>query len=255
MFAEEIRRQAEGAPRAALEAVSAALWKAFAAGAVTEAEAEELSGLIEARKALASAQASSGATQPAAGSLQQVGAALPRRVGSRPRTDVSMERRRRWAAAGRLPPQLAVQFTLAEQAVLAVVAVEAVKRGDCRLFHEHIAAVAGVSRSTVRATLRRAQDLRVITVEARRRSAWRNDSSILRIVSREWLAWNRLTRRSPGQGGGAISPATTNTKVPDLPSNRSAEASRKAAERQRGSRAALPPDSSALPLSGVRAMR
>ena len=47
----------------------------------------------------------------------------PRRaVGSRPRTDTSMERRRRWAASGRLPPALAARFTLAEQAVLAMVA-------------------------------------------------------------------------------------------------------------------------------------
>ena len=39
MFAEEIRRQAMSAPRAALPDVTAALWKAFAAGAVSEAAA------------------------------------------------------------------------------------------------------------------------------------------------------------------------------------------------------------------------
>jgi len=256
MFAEEIRRQAESAPRAALPAVSAALWKAFSAGAVTEAEAERLSGLIEARMALAATAppAAGQAAQPRQDGVQQLGVVLPRRTGSRPRTDASMERRRRWAASGRLPPQLASQFTLAEQAVLAVVAVEVVKRGDCRLFHEHIAALAGVSRSTVRATLRRARDLGVITIEERRSSAWRNLSSIVRIVSREWIAWNRLGRRSAGQGGGAISPATTNTKVLDLPSNRTAETMRRAAEGQSRARATTPRDSSAPARTGVRAM-
>ena len=47
-YADEIRRQAEAAPRAALPAVTAALWRAYGDGKVTEAEAEALSGLIEA---------------------------------------------------------------------------------------------------------------------------------------------------------------------------------------------------------------
>ena len=104
MFAEEIRRAAEVAPRVKLPEVAALLWRAFGAGQVTEAEAEALSNLIEARKA---------APTP-------LGA--PRRaVGSRPRSDASMARRRRWAASGRLPPAIATRFTLAETAVLAVV--------------------------------------------------------------------------------------------------------------------------------------
>ena len=57
MFAEEIRRAAEAAPRMKLPDVSALLWKAFAAGSVTETEAEVLSALIEARKAPAASPA------------------------------------------------------------------------------------------------------------------------------------------------------------------------------------------------------
>ena len=49
-YADEIRRQAEAAPRAALPAVTAALWRAYGDGKVTEAEAEALSGLIEGRR-------------------------------------------------------------------------------------------------------------------------------------------------------------------------------------------------------------
>ena len=52
-YADEIRRQVEAAPRAALPAVTAALWRAYSEGKVTEAEAESLSGLIEARRATA----------------------------------------------------------------------------------------------------------------------------------------------------------------------------------------------------------
>ena len=39
-YADEIRRQAEAASRAALPAVTALLWRAYGEGKVTEAEAE-----------------------------------------------------------------------------------------------------------------------------------------------------------------------------------------------------------------------
>lgn len=253
MFAEEIRRQAECAPRAALLAVAGVLWKAFAAGAVTEAEAEELSRLIEARKALAGAERAPVSAQTVVGGIQQVEAALPRRTGSRPQSDASMERRRRWAAAGRLPPQLAARFTLAEVAVLAVVAAETVKRGDCRLCHGHIAALAGVARSTVRATLRRARELGAITIEERRASAWRNLANVVRIASREWQAWNRLVRRP--QGGGDIFAAPTSTQNLTMDRQRSAEASRRAAGGQGRVRATVSSDSQAGPRRPASSMR
>ena len=62
----EIRQAVMAAPRERLTELSAALWKAFGAGAVTEAEAEDLSLAIEARKA-------TGATQKPAGGVRQLG--------------------------------------------------------------------------------------------------------------------------------------------------------------------------------------
>src|SRR3954465_581171 len=96
--------------------VSALLWKAYAAGQVTEAEASALSETIELRRALPAAQ------KP-----------VRRLFGSRPRSGASMERRRRWASSGAMPPAIASRFTLAEQAVLGVVAPGAVQPGACTL--------------------------------------------------------------------------------------------------------------------------
>src|SRR4051794_36672142 len=127
MFVDELRRAVEASPRAELPAVSGLLWKAFAAGQVTEAEASALSEAIELKRALPPAQ------KP-----------IQRRLGSRPRTPASLERRRRWAASGALPPTLATRFTTAETAVLAVVAAEHQKHGRCTLVIDHIAALAGV---------------------------------------------------------------------------------------------------------------
>src|SRR4051812_27597668 len=157
MFVEQLRRAVEASPRLELTKVSALLWKAYAAGHVTEAEASALSEAIEARRAL-----------PAPAKPVQ------RRFGSRPRSPASVERRRRWAAAGALPPALASRFTPAEQAVLAVVAAEHLKAGRCTLTIDHVAALAGVSRSTVKNALREAQHQGLTRIEEQRVSAWRN---------------------------------------------------------------------------------
>ena len=85
MFAHQLRQAIEAAPRTELPAVSGLLWKAFAAGQVSEDEANTLVALIETMKA--------GCGAPKA--------PHPRRlVGSRPRAPESLARRRRWAASG-----------------------------------------------------------------------------------------------------------------------------------------------------------
>ncbi|MCJ2075642.1 helix-turn-helix domain-containing protein [Methylobacterium sp. E-016] len=211
-YAYEIRRQVEEGPRAALPAVASAMWKAFGEGHLSEAEAEVLSGLIEARQ-LSDAERSAEQAENRAGAIRS-------RTGSRARTSASMARRRRWAASGRLPPAIAAQFTLAEQAVLAVITVEVVKRRDCRLALDHLAALAGVSRATVRNAIRQAMVLGFVTVEERRLARFRNDTNIVCIVSREWTAWLRLARKGgtetlppSSKEGGRKSVSGTNTPV------------------------------------------
>src|SRR3954447_2719899 len=81
MFVEQLRRAVEASPRVELARVAQLLWRAYAAGQVSEAEASELSDLIESRRAL-----------PAAQKLIQ------RRLGSRPRFHLP-----RWSAAGAGP--------------------------------------------------------------------------------------------------------------------------------------------------------
>src|SRR5690349_5981137 len=153
MFAEQLRRAVETSPRVELAKVSSLLWRAYAAGQVSEDQASELSEMIEARRALPAPQ------RP-----------IQRRLGSRPRSPASIERRRRWAASGALPPALAARFTLAETAVLAVIAAETRKHGDCRLTNGEIADVAGVSITTVKNAMRQAGGLGLISVEERRLS-------------------------------------------------------------------------------------
>jgi len=244
MFANEIRRAIEAADRITLPQVTALLWRAYGDGKVTEAEAETLSVLIEARtlthvgsrRSSVEQLPNPAGTSAAATTPQDRHSASKRpSVGSRPRTDASMERRRRWAASGRLPPGLAARFTLAEQAVLALVAAEVARRGDCRLAIENLAALTGVSRSTVKNAIREARQLGLVTVEERQLTGFRNDTNVVRIVSREWQAWLRLARqevRTPckdssrpmgSQRRGVKSVTTTPTKVPVLGKTRPTE--------------------------------
>lgn len=189
-FVEEVRRAIQASPRASLGDVTKAMWGGFGAGLLTEGEAEELSALIEARKAVAA---------PPAASM--------RSVGSRPRSPASLERRRRWANSGHVPGTLACRFTVGETAVLSVIALEVAKRGDCRMTVGHIAAVAGVSETTAKRAIREAKARGIITVEERRLRAWRNDSNIVRVVDAAWIAWLRIGR---GSGGHFANP--TNNK-------------------------------------------
>jgi hypothetical protein len=181
VFVDQLRAAITASLRVELPKVSALLWKAYAAGTVSESEAADLSNLIEARRALPASQ------KPVQLSF-----------GSRPRSPASMERRRRWAASGCLPPQIAARFTTAETAVLAVISAEVMKHGRCTLVLDHIAALAGVGRSTVKRALRAAQGLGFIRIEERRLSAWRNAPNIITITSAEWASWLRVRGRGVG---------------------------------------------------------
>src|SRR3954469_25883316 len=219
MFCDQLRTAITASPRVELARVAQLLWRAYEAGQITEDEASALSEAIEAKRAIPAPQ------KPA----QQ-------RLGSRPRTDASLERRRRWAASGALPPALASRFTLAEHAVLAVVAAEHVRHGRCTLTVPHVAALAGVSETTVRNAARQARALALVHVEERRVAAWRNASNVVTIVSREWVSWLRMRR-----GVGA------NPRSPRVPENKKATAAQRnrtwAAEGQGAEPAVLRRDS------------
>jgi hypothetical protein len=212
MVVEELRRAAEAAPLARLCEVTAALWKAFSAGGVTEAEAEALSVLIDARRAAAGSRRAGQISNPigthageGTDEPRELVQAARRAVGSRPRTDASMERRRRLAASGPMPPALAARFTTAELAALKIISDDVRKSGVCVLPIDAIAARAGISRTSAQNAIRQACRLGMLERQERRRAYDRSLPSILRVVDREWSAWLRYGPK----GGGLKSSSTT----------------------------------------------
>jgi AraC-like DNA-binding protein len=144
-------------------------------------------------------------------------------VGARPRTPASVERRRSLASQGWFPPSTAARFTVGEQAALVVIAQEVARHGACGLFIEKIAALAGVTRSTVKRALKEAHGLGMIRIEERRLTGWRNDANVVTIVDPGWLAWLNMRRRGEGSRKG---PAR-NTKISNLLESRSTPAAQK----------------------------
>ena len=172
------------------------VWRGLAEGLIADADAEHLSAAVEARRdALRSKPRRNMPQQPQA---------RPRPCRSPDRTR-SIRRRRGLAASGAVPGTIATHFTTGEIAALTVIARQCQRRRSCDWFMDRIAAVAGVSRTTVRNALRQAQALGLISVQERRLTAWRSDSNIIRVVSAEWLAWL-------GLGGGCKKERTTNNR-------------------------------------------
>jgi hypothetical protein len=192
MFIDELKRAAVAASPLELPRIAETLRKAHRDGLVSDTDAHSLGETLAVWMA-----------QPAKERRRN-------RRGSRPRSPESMERRRRWAASGCLPPALAAHFTLAETAVLALVAAEVRKRGACTLTIGHLAALAGVCDTTVRNALRQAEALGFVRIEERRLTGWRNAPNLVTVTSPEWRVWLRLHRPT---GGGCKLAKSTPTKI------------------------------------------
>jgi hypothetical protein len=168
------------APRCRLDDMARAVWSALAGDQITEHDAERLSMAVEARRA------ESAIRQP----KRKTPASEPLKPAQR---QAAIARRRRQAASGALPPSIAAQFTVGEQAALAVIARAARQQrgGTLQWFTDKIAALAGVSRSTARNAIRKARALGFLHVTEQRVTWWRNAANKITIAAAAWIAWLR----------------------------------------------------------------
>lgn len=189
MFAAQIAAAISGArtfPQ--FNSLSAALWKAHAAGLIDDAAAQAAAEALQARKALVAGVRT--------GSPQKRAHGVPRRPPPRsPDRAASIRRRRSCAASGAVPATIAADYTPAELAVLSIVAAEVRRAGCCTWPLDRIAALAGVCRRTVQYALRRAAALGLVHVEERPRPGAKHLPHVVTVVSPEWRAWLRIGHR------------------------------------------------------------
>ncbi|MCU1326783.1 MAG: hypothetical protein JWN34_2153 [Bryobacterales bacterium] len=187
---------------ARLNELSQDIWKAYGSGLLTDDEAQGLSETLEARRI--EVRVLDQTSNRALGVPRVIGAScfpVKRRRTHSPDRARSIERRRRLAAFGPLPPALALRFTTGELAVLQIVADEVRASGFCCLTLGEIAARAGVSVCHARNAIRAAGRDGLLLIEERRRHRAPNLPNRIRIISKEWKAWMER-RRSPASGGG-----------------------------------------------------
>lgn len=202
MFVHQLEAAIAVASPSSLAELNRTIWAGLSSGAVGEEDAGRLAELIHMRQAATKA-ARSGQERPA-------GIYPPRRPQRAPDRQVAIERRRRLAASGPMPPALAARFTTSELACLRIIADEVRARGSCRLYLDAIAARAGTSRTTAKNALREARLLGLVKVEERPQYGGKNLSNVVTIVDKAWLAW---LERGPGIGGRKLAATDTGFSI------------------------------------------
>ena len=98
---------------------------------------------------------------------------------------------------------------------LRIVADEVRERGFCALTLGAIAAHAGCCRELAKRAVRKAAREELMTVEERRRPGQVNLPNVIRIISREWLAWIARGPRpsSKGIGEAKLPPCIQGQKI------------------------------------------
>ena len=112
-----------------------------------------------------------------------------KRLQRAPERSEAIARRRRLACSGPMPPALGSRFTTGQLAVLRIVADEVASNGACGLCIDAIAARAGVCRRLAQGAIRLAEGDGLLTIQERRHQGRKNEPNVVRIISREWLAW------------------------------------------------------------------
>lgn len=195
MFLNQIEEAIAVASPSSLVELNRTIWVGLSSGALTEDDAGRLAEAIHARQAVAKA-----ASAPVTGKPRPATLFPPRRVQRPPERSVAIERRRRLAASGPLPPALAARFTTSEAAVLRIVGDECRDKGRCVLPIDAIAARAGVGRTTVQNALRLARRLGMVEIEERRQEGAKNLPNRVSVVDREWRQWLERGPRRPTTG-------------------------------------------------------
>jgi hypothetical protein len=197
-----------------LDGFARAIWADWGAGRLTDEQASALAETLEGRKREVRGIDTVAQRVPHVAALAKGQGRLshfpPKRKATHsPNRRVSIERRRTLAASGPMPPQLACRFTTGELAVLRLVADEVRTKRHCTLTLGEIAARAGVGMTTARNAIREAAGHGYLTIEERRRDKRPNLSNVVRIVSREWLAWIERGRKFTSAGRGKADPSAT----------------------------------------------
>jgi DNA-binding transcriptional MocR family regulator len=90
--------------------------------------------------------------------------------------------------SGIVPAKIAAAFTPGELAALSVIGRQCQRTGVCVLPIDAVAALAGVSRTTVQNAMRQGRRLGLIEVKERRRRGLPSMTNVVKVISADWNA-------------------------------------------------------------------
>ena len=182
------------------------LWKAHAAGALSDGDAQTTAEVLEVRRREIRPVDRTAVRAPHVPRIAASFFPPKRRRAVSPDRVASMERRRRLAASGPMPPALASHYTTGQMAVFRIVADAVRQHGQCAMTLGEIAGRAGVGVTTARDAIRAGAFDGILVIEERRRRGAPNLPNIVRVISREWSNWIKRA----GRGGSSFSNPTNN---------------------------------------------
>jgi hypothetical protein len=193
-LANQVALAVERASYPQLSNLSRAVWSAWSAGTLSDADAQAAAEALHARRS-GGMPGYLGPLKNAPRGFLLARARAPERHFDRKR---SLERRRMLATSGHLPPPLRAHFTTGQAAVMRIVGDECRQRGQCTAYLDELAARAGCSRSTAKSAIVQACRVGMLLRIERRRRGQASLTNVLRIISPLWLAWLRVGPRGGG---------------------------------------------------------
>jgi hypothetical protein len=175
-----------------LQAAGGLIWEAYGLGRLNDEEATYLGFCIDRRRGVSGRNwslACAASATPLPTLRGRFRKFFPRKPQRSPDREASRGRRRMLGGSSVLPPDLRHLFTEGERAVLCVIASEVKRQGWCDWPIDKLAALAGVCRTMVQNTLRKAKSHGSITVLERKRPGLKNLPNVVRVACKEWLAW------------------------------------------------------------------
>jgi hypothetical protein len=216
MLAQQLETAVMKATNAAqIDNLARLLWRGYGENLISDIDAERIVAVAEAQKATIRGRTRPPVAKPTSGHL------FASQRPSNPDHRIRRGRRRRCASSGAMPPPIAAHFTTGEAAALSIIVLEFKRRGFCDQPLNKLAALAGVSRTTLQNAIRYAVRLGLISVTERRFIGKRNGYNLIRITDPAWISWiKNRTYREPSISGGAFKNLNTMNTNNLNPSNK-----------------------------------
>ncbi len=175
------------------------IWKLHGLGALDDDDADALAGKAQTHRINLKKCRSNGSAPPRSSFVQKAKSELSRSEAATGGRDPKRWARKRTLGDGSvLRPEFRGLFTEGERAVLYIVISDWRQRGRCDCSVEEIGDRAGVGKTTVRNSLRKASQFGIVQITERRRWRAKNLPNVIKVIHEGQIEWVKKFRPNLG---------------------------------------------------------